>query len=1201
MRPLIVIIGCGLLIACGGSTGIDRRTEQKQNQEKIAAISPLRVSEQGVTADWVDATLPIPFESSHPYENFANAHTTIRHPGASRMRIHFSQFNTEDFYDFVYLYDQQGEEMARYHGNLGAFDSAVIEGEEVTIRFVTDINKVRDGFRVDRYRYQVDDPTPVYAWRRFDITLSSHRDKKGLYADDLTGDVSADPARNSLWTIEHPGATAIRVIFSRIETEVGFDFLYLGRSADQLELQYDGSRSRFETPSIQGSRVVVRLTSDENVAYAGFTVEGYEAYVRVGASICGNDQLEDGEDCDGRELGGKSCDDFPEFTGGTLTCSNSCEFDKSGCTSEPPGTAVGGIISQDTRWTAPGSPYRITREVQLASGATLTVDPGVHVVGAAARSSDRVIRVFDGATLSARGTGVDEGQQIHFSNVNLFGNEGQSVIHIEFAAFDDHAAIAAAEGGSLIVRQSAFEETEQIVLFNPRESIIERNAFRDSLGIVVHAAEEPIWILSNSFIGQKTTGGAPAWDYAVLAESAGSFDSTRIPYVVLCDDQAIDTNLIVAFNSFLSTDRVALRLDTAYSNPRMTARCNFFATTEPRVIDLMVYDNQDDLLARNEIVYQPFLERCHHATSGCDTPPPQGTNVSGIISQDTTWRRDGSPYLLQRDVEIARSATLTIHPGVVVKRPDENGDPRFIRTWGTVRAMGHRLNRIIFDRVWTATEEDENASPRIEIQGAEFDRAAVSTTTHNGTLILRDSIIRNNGWHPIDLRGPKGSCFIERNQFIASRGIQALEGAAATISIINNRFEGLLADSAFDGAVTGEGQTESSLIVRHNSFLDTDRTAINAAYSQMTATENYWNTTDRSIIDGMVLDRHDSLSYREELIYEPVLTTCHPATPGCSEASAPLCGNGLIEDREDCDGSALRGKSCVDFEGFSSGTLTCTSSCAFDTSGCSVPPIGTEVAGSIDQDTTWTLAGSPYRLVGDVGVSFNNRLEIQPGVIVEGAGKDLVVHGMLQAIGTGRDDGARVVFSNLNIVPGEASFQQPRHDIALQFVEIDGGSFYSPTSNAVYGKFSLRDSYIHDTTQWSYSYVWYPTGDCFVERNQFLRTGGFSVGVSTDGRMVIRNNSFAEQQGSFAILSWSRVGNQYLTVENNSFLSTDRAALWLEYNDSTMNGANNYWNTTDLNQIKGLMVHDRDDDLQILNHIPIEPILTTCHPATPGC
>jgi hypothetical protein len=61
---------------------------------------------------------------------------------------------------------------------------------------------------------------------------------------------------------------------------------------------------------------------------------------------------------------------------------------------------------------------------------------------------------------------------------------------------------------------------------------------------------------------------------------------------------------------------------------------------------------------------------------------------------------------------------------------------------------------------------------------------------------------------------------------------------------------------------------------------------------------------------------------------------------GCANGvcnSAPsqnYCGNGVIDIGEDCDGTNLGGKTCLDV-GFTAGTLKCTSACKFDTASCS--------------------------------------------------------------------------------------------------------------------------------------------------------------------------------------------------------------------------------------------------------------------------
>ena len=44
-----------------------------------------------------------------------------------------------------------------------------------------------------------------------------------------------------------------------------------------------------------------------------------------------------------------------------------------------------------------------------------------------------------------------------------------------------------------------------------------------------------------------------------------------------------------------------------------------------------------------------------------------GTNVSGVISSNTTWSLANSPYLVTGNVLVNEGVTLSIEPGVIVK------------------------------------------------------------------------------------------------------------------------------------------------------------------------------------------------------------------------------------------------------------------------------------------------------------------------------------------------------------------------------------------------------------------------------------------------------------------------------------------------------------------------------------------------------
>ncbi len=66
--------------------------------------------------------------------------------------------------------------------------------------------------------------------------------------------------------------------------------------------------------------------------------------------------------------------------------------------------------------------------------------------------------------------------------------------------------------------------------------------------------------------------------------------------------------------------------------------------------------------------------------------------------------------------------------------------------------------------------------------------------------------------------------------------------------------------------------------------------------------------------------------------------TCTGSPSSCT----PNCGDGAILGGEDCDGSNLGGQSCTDM-GFTGGTLACSGTCTFDTSGCTTTTCGNGV------------------------------------------------------------------------------------------------------------------------------------------------------------------------------------------------------------------------------------------------------------------
>ncbi|GEM_PF-5888527 len=102
--------------------------------------------------------------------------------------------------------------------------------------------------------------------------------------------------------------------------------------------------------------------------------------------------------------------------------------------------------------------------------------------------------------------------------------------------------------------------------------------------------------------------------------------------------------------------------------------------------------------------------------------------------------------------------------------------------------------------------------------------------------------------------------------------------------------------------------------------------------------------------------------------YTQTLLTCangETCAAGACQVAPPACGNGVREGIEACDGADLGSptQTCIT-QGFTSGTLRCSPTCAFDTLGCSVSSapqcVDADSDGVTDTDDrcTSTVAGS---------------------------------------------------------------------------------------------------------------------------------------------------------------------------------------------------------------------------------------------------
>jgi len=289
------------------------------------------------------------------------------------------------------------------------------------------------------------------------------------------------------------------------------------------------------------------------------------------------------------------------------------------------------------------------------------------------------------------------------------------------------------------------------------------------------------------------------------------------------------------------------------------------------------------------------------------------TDVGGIINTNTTWHLAGSPYLLTSEVQIAEGVTLTIEPGVVVNTPGYTGGSGIggtISVWGNLNAVGSESSKITFNGVWFRFRDSETKT--LTMQYAEYNGGKMETDGNVYTVvIIRDSILRNV--EAMWFSNIEDGSFIERNIFIKSGAMIIWTNYTVGLQklyIRNNYFHDQQEPSQ-GGAIRLMGWHPELTIIEHNTFSSTNKIALRVSLTTestqyITAINNYWNTTDTSVIDAMIYDSNDDLASKGYVVYTPFLIEPHPDTPILELNQSPTASAGpdqVVFDSVTLDGS----------------------------------------------------------------------------------------------------------------------------------------------------------------------------------------------------------------------------------------------------------------------------------------------------------
>jgi parallel beta-helix repeat protein len=221
---------------------------------------------------------------------------------------------------------------------------------------------------------------------------------------------------------------------------------------------------------------------------------------------------------------------------------------------------------------------------------------------------------------------------------------------------------------------------------------------------------------------------------------------------------------------------------TSWSNSSKTTHS--FTKEGKYNVTLEVFDGKDS-----------STDFCFIDVKNASVGPVNRTEVSGIISKDTTWTEANNPYIVTGNILVKENVNLTIQPGVTVKFKRDI----YMKIEGTLFAVGTTKKMITFTGSlisstnntlnpghWKGFELTERSKESIfKFCIVEYSMKAFDGESENIDII--HCIIRNNNNLHGELKN--GNYRILNNIFIDNRVGIRLKYSKSEILIINNTFK----------------------------------------------------------------------------------------------------------------------------------------------------------------------------------------------------------------------------------------------------------------------------------------------------------------------------------------------------------------------------------------------------------------------------
>ncbi|AUN98965.1 subtilase [Bacteriovorax stolpii] len=136
-------------------TALRGKTQTAGRIDAYNLLTDVRPERSGPKNDaWKKQALESSLESDHPYADNMNVAKTITIPGAKYIRVKVAKYDLEQGYDYLRIADGAGNTVEKVTGAGTNYTTDYIEGNTVTINFVTDRSMTKWGYLIQEIEVQ---------------------------------------------------------------------------------------------------------------------------------------------------------------------------------------------------------------------------------------------------------------------------------------------------------------------------------------------------------------------------------------------------------------------------------------------------------------------------------------------------------------------------------------------------------------------------------------------------------------------------------------------------------------------------------------------------------------------------------------------------------------------------------------------------------------------------------------------------------------------------------------------------------------------------------------------------------------------------------------------------------------------------------------------------------------------------------------